>query len=179
MAKQLNVNLAFTADTGKAKSQLQDLQTSLNHLVQTTASKTSGLGLTRDLNEAINAANELKIKLQQSTTSTGSLDLGKFNQSLKESGKQLSFYAENLRMLGPDGQQAFSQLARSISQAEVPLKKSNKLLEEFSTTLKNTARWQISSSILHEGCSSSGVMPAGFSTSTCRSFSSAFSSIRA
>jgi len=33
--------------------------------------------------------------------------------------------------------------------AEVPLKRTNTLLAEFATTLKNTARWQISSSILH------------------------------
>jgi hypothetical protein len=33
--------------------------------------------------------------------------------------------------------------------AEIPLKRSNALLQEFATTLKNTARWQISSSILH------------------------------
>ena len=82
-------------------------------------------------------------------TSTGSLDLGKFNQSLKSSGKQLSDYANQLKNLGPEGQQAFSQLARSITLAEVPLKRSSKLLSEFATTLKNTVRWQISSSILH------------------------------
>jgi hypothetical protein len=40
-------------------------------------------------------------------------------------------------------------LARSISNAEVPLVRVNKKLEEMWTTLKNTARWQISSSILH------------------------------
>jgi hypothetical protein len=31
----------------------------------------------------------------------------------------------------------------------LPLKRSNALLKEFGTTLANTARWQISSSILH------------------------------
>ena len=33
MAKQLNVNLAFTADTGKAKAQLQSLQNQLQSLI--------------------------------------------------------------------------------------------------------------------------------------------------
>jgi hypothetical protein len=33
--------------------------------------------------------------------------------------------------------------------ADVPLRTTNKLLNEFKTTLMNTARWQISSSILH------------------------------
>ena len=40
-------------------------------------------------------------------------------------------------------------LAKSISTAELPLKRSNALLKEFGTTLANTVRWQISSSILH------------------------------
>jgi hypothetical protein len=31
----------------------------------------------------------------------------------------------------------------------MPTRKVNKALEEMMTTLKNTARWQISSSILH------------------------------
>ena len=149
MAKQLNVNLAFTADTSKAKAQLQELQNTLKNFATNASLKTSGLGLTKELQDAANAASELQIKLQQSTTSTGSLDLGKFNQSLKSSGKQLSDYANQLKNLGPEGQQAFSQLARSITLAEVPLKRSSKLLSEFATTMKNTVRWQLTSSMLH------------------------------
>jgi hypothetical protein len=34
-------------------------------------------------------------------------------------------------------------------QAEIPIRRSNAMLTEMFTTLKNTARWQISSSILH------------------------------
>ena len=104
MAKQLNqvnVNLAFTADTGKARAQLQELQNTLKNFSTNTALKTSGLGLTKELQDAANAASELQIKLQQSMTSTGSLDLGKFNQSLKSSGKHLSDYANQLKNLGP------------------------------------------------------------------------------
>jgi hypothetical protein len=40
-------------------------------------------------------------------------------------------------------------LAESVAMSEVPIKRSNALLTEMWTTLKNTARWQISSSILH------------------------------
>jgi hypothetical protein len=41
------------------------------------------------------------------------------------------------------------QLARSVANAEVPLKRANGLLASFGTTLANTARWQLSSSMLH------------------------------
>jgi TP901 family phage tail tape measure protein len=150
MAKQLNVNLAFTADTSNAKAQIQSLQSQLTQLASSASSgKFSNLGITEEINNGIKAANELKSILQSSTTSTGSLDLSKFNQALKDSGKKIGDYAKDLTNLGPEGVQAFSQIAKSISTAEVPLKRTSSLLSEFSTTLKNTARWQLSSSILH------------------------------
>ena len=149
MAKQLNVNLAFRADTAQAAKELANLQTQLTQLMQTSATSTSGLGLTKDITSSIAKVGELKAALQGATTSTGSLDLGKFNQSLAQGKRSISDYADALASLGPQGKQAFMQLAQSVTTAEVPIRQSNKLLSEFATTLKNTARWQISSSILH------------------------------
>lgn len=148
MAKQLNVNLAFTADTGKARAQLQELQNILSNL-GTSAAKGSSIGITKDLGEAISKATELQAILSKSTTKTGGLDIGKFNQALKQGKTSLKSYADSLSQLGPQGEQAFVQLARAINSAEVPLKKTNAMIDEMMTTLKNTARWQISSSILH------------------------------
>ena len=67
MAKQLNVNLAFTADTGKAKAQLQDLQRQLSQIINTP--KASGVtgGITKDIQQATQAAAELKVHLQSAT----------------------------------------------------------------------------------------------------------------
>ena len=42
MAKQLNVNLAFNADTTQAKAQIQQLQTQLKSLSNTAATSTKG-----------------------------------------------------------------------------------------------------------------------------------------
>ena len=150
MAKQLNVNLAFTADTSKAAQQLRQLQTQLNDLIMSSGKGASSLGLTEEISKAISKTTELKIALESAINpKTGTLDLGKFNDSLKQSGTRLSEYANHLNSLGPAGQQAFAQLANSINQASIPLRRSSNLLTEFATTLKNTARWQISSSILH------------------------------
>lgn len=41
-------------------------------------------------------------------------------------------------------------MASAIAQTEMPLRRSNKLLTELWVTLKNTARWQLTSSGLHE-----------------------------
>lgn len=149
MPKQLNVNLAFTADTSEARIQLQNLQTQLTQLVHQATANTGDLGLTSEINEAIKSVNELSIKLQNATTSTGALDLGKFNASLKQSNKSILDYADDLSALGPAGQKAFVNLAQSIVTAEVPLKRTNTLLNNFAVTLKNTAKWQLSSSLLH------------------------------
>lgn len=149
MAKQLNVNLAMTADTSKAKAELQSLQNTLNQLMMSTSKKDMSLGLTSEIQKATQMAAQLKVQLENATTSTGRLDLTKFNQGLQKSGLQLKDYRTALSALGPEGTQAFSQLASSIMSAEVPLRRSNTLLTNFATTLKNTARWQISSSILH------------------------------
>ena len=149
MAKHLNLSLGFTADVSGAKKSLQELERTLTGLMDKATLDTGGLGLTDEIKGAIVAAGDLKVKLQQATTSTGNLDLSKFNKSLQEGGKKLSDYAKELTALGPEGQKAFQQLANSINNAEIPLKRSNKLLNEFATTLKNTARWQLSSSILH------------------------------
>ena len=58
MAKQLNVNLAFTADTGKAKAQLQDLQNQLSQVINMSASSLSGPGMAENLKKASVAAAE-------------------------------------------------------------------------------------------------------------------------
>ena len=149
MAKQLNVNLAFNADTTQAKAQIQQLQTQLKSLSNTAATSTKGLGLDKELSDAISKVGQLRIALEGATTSTGGLDLGKFNQSLVKSKTSITDYADALATLGPQGKQAFATLAQSITTAEIPLKRASGVLSEFATTLKNTVRWQISSSILH------------------------------
>ena len=148
MAKQLNVNLAFTADTSKAKQQLQDLQRTLSTLTGSTA-KSSPLGITDEISKAIVDVSKLEAALKNSTSQTGKLDLGQFRQELNKAGLSAQKISSQLSALGPEGAKAFSQLTQSIMNAELPLRRTNTLLNSFATTLKNTAKWQISSSILH------------------------------
>lgn len=61
----------------------------------------------------------------------------------------LTDYANRLVNLGPDGEQAFVHVARAITKAELPLRRTNKLLDELWVTMKNTARWQLTSMALH------------------------------
>ena len=149
MAKQLNVNLAFTADTSKAKAQLQDLQRSLDSLMKGSAN-TANLPLTKELLEAQNAAASLKVALDSAiNTQTGKLDITKFSGAMKTADLDATTLRKHLENLGPAGNQAFLSLTKSVMSAEMPIRRTNALVAEMWTTLKNTARWQISSSILH------------------------------
>ena len=155
MAKKLNstigVNLAFTADTDRAKRQLQDLQNQLSKIIsQPMQLQINDTNMTQKLREASLAAADLKVHLEKATNvDTGTLDFSKLSQSIKQSGTSLNEYANKIKEIGPAGQQAFLSLAQSVASAEIPIRRSNKLVAEMWTSLKNTARWQISSSVLH------------------------------
>ena len=154
MAKQLNqqqvVNLAFTADASQAKTELKQLQNSLQNLVNFTALTSNSMNFTKDIQQASAAAAQLKVQLQAATNvNTGNLDLTKFQDQLNKSGMSLEKYQDALFQLGPVGEKAFADLSRSITLAEVPLKRTNALVSNLWVTLKNTVRWQLSSSVLH------------------------------
>ena len=152
MAKKLNdvkVNLSFTADTAKAKAELQSLQTQLSKIINMPSSSVDDK-LTDNIKQASHAAAELKVHLEKAlNVDTGNLDFNKLNQSLKQSNTTLTQYAQQLASIGPEGQKAFMMLAQSVASAEVPIRSSSKLLNEMWTTMKNTARWQLTSSMLH------------------------------
>ena len=146
MAKQLNVDLSVRADTSQAKNALNELTATLRK-IQTMP---SSLFDDTDLKAASKAASELQGHLQKAVnTDTGKLDLGRFSQSLTASNQNLEYYYNTLLKIGPTGEQAFLALSKSIAVADTATLKMNSKMREFATTLKNTARWQISSSILH------------------------------
>ncbi len=147
---QVGINLIFSADTGQAKAQLQELRNTLTSLSTTTVNGNNFQPLTNEIRGALDATTKLSAALQTATNvDTGRLDLSKFSTSLKNSGLSLQQYAKQLTALGPQGEQAFLQLSRSITAGEVPLKKTNAMMGELWTTMKNTAKWQLSSSIIH------------------------------
>ena len=149
MAKQLNVNLAVTANTEQAKQQLQRLQQTLSSLTTNSANLKIGLDQTQ-LQQASKQLLELQAHLKAATNvDTGALDFTKLNNSIRNSGKTLTQYGQQLLALGPQGKEAFAQLAQSVAQSEVPIRRLSGLLGQFGTVLKNTIRWQISSSLIH------------------------------
>ena len=144
-----SVTLKFNADADQAKKELQELQKQLNSL-GTLSNPKVGDKLSADMQKASQAAAQLKIALDSAIdVDTGKLDLSKFSRSLKDSGMKLKDYRDQLMSMGPEGEKAFTQVANSILKAEAPLRRTSELIDTMWTTLKNTARWELSSSILH------------------------------
>ena len=142
-------NLQFIADVTKAKNEINNLQKQLSAI--SSFSGFSGLGqkLSAEMKEGATAALELQSMLQNAfNVNTGKLDLSRFNDSLKKSGKTLKDYQTSLGQLGPEGQRAFYNLALSIQQAEIPLRRTNALFDKMWVSLKQTARYQLSNAIL-------------------------------
>lgn len=146
MAKQLNVNLKVSADTSTAQQALQKLSQSLSAIQNSSSNAFSNLGL----ENAKMAAKDLQMHLQNAVNvDTGKLDLNKFSSSLVKSNQNLTILSQKLLQGGTNGQQAFSALARSIALADTRAINLGTRLNGLLITLKNTVRWQISSSVLH------------------------------
>lgn len=142
--KTVGVNIAFNADTSKAKAQIQELQTLLNKITYSNASSNGQKGLSDELKNASAAAKELQYHLNNAyNANTGKLDLSLLDKSLKTTGSNITNLSTQLLSAGNTGQQAFVKMAQAISQAEQPMLKINDKVKDFANTLKNAAKYQI------------------------------------
>ena len=147
--KQLNMILKFQADTNQAKKEIVDLANTLRTVASIQAVNNNTIDLNA-LQQGRQAASELLRHLQKAVNiDTGKLNLATFSSSLKTSGKTLKDYKNELEACGSAGQEAFQKVAISIATAENPVRRLNKTMQGFLTTLKNTAKWQLSSTIVH------------------------------
>ena len=146
MSKNIQVNLAFNADTTKAKQSINELVNSLNKI----STKDSQIFDDKNLREAQSAAKDLTKHLEAAVNvNTGKLDFNKFTQSLTKSNQSLDSLYSNLIKAGPDGERAFAQLASSIASSDSKVLSLNSKIKDLGTTLANTVKWQLSSSLIH------------------------------
>ena len=143
-SRNIQVNLQFNANTQNAKIQMQNLQNQLSNLINTSGSGT--LGITPQIQEATRSAMDLKIALQNATNmDTGKLNLNKFQSELNRSGKSIQQYAQQMKMLGPAGVKAFTEVAHAVAQADTRLFSLQGGMKKLANTFMNTMRWQITS----------------------------------
>lgn len=147
--KQVGVTLTFTADTAQAKRSMQELQTLLNKIAYSGGTATGTDKMVNSLHQASAAAMELQTHLTNAfNANTGKIDLSLLDKSLKASNSNITDLTTSLLSAGKAGQQAFVQVAQQIAQAEQPIVRVNKRLKDFSVSLKNAMKYQLSNAII-------------------------------
>lgn len=152
--KRFDYVIGFSADTSKLSTALKQLESQLNKIA---TGKVSGNFGIEQIREASSAATQLGAHLKAAiNVDTGKLDISKFARSLHSSNITLSSLSASLTKIGPAGQAAFMNIARAVTEAEMPLKRSNELMNKLWITMKNTMRWQVTSGLLTGFTSSIG-----------------------
>ena len=145
----IQYTIGFNANTSQAKSELAQLQNTLKQIANMSLDLIDS-GDIQDIQSASAAARELSSALDAATNkNTGKLDLSMFQKSISKSGNDLNDLISRLSLAGNTGSKAFQQLAKSVTNAHMPIKQTSKLMSDFADTMKNTIKWQLSSNIVH------------------------------
>ena len=147
----IRFNVGFQVD----KTGLNEITKSLQQ-VQAQASKMSSSNqLKSQFNEAAAAAKQLESIVSGAwNDKLGQLNLDKLNQSIKNSYGGVQQLRTKLTQAGSSGNAAFNNLAHSVLNTNLQLIQSNKLLDDMATSMANTVKWGITSSIFNNITSS-------------------------
>ena len=144
--KKINLQIGYIVDSSGLKQLEKDLQK-----IQAAASmKSNSGGLTQQMKEAGQTAQQLsKIMESVYNKDLGTLNVSKFDKSLKNSGLTMKELQTKLAGIGTIGSRAYNELASSILGTNLQIKKSSKMLDEMAQSFKNTITWGISSSLFN------------------------------
>ena len=144
--QKMTYEIGFIGNTDRLKASIKEIETSLSTIYN---KQQSPLLFDKTLDQAITSAKELEMHIQNAfNPKTGELDLTKLNRTLQASGKSIKDYGMQLAAIGPEGSRAFTQVANAVLQAEAPIRRVNGIVNELWITMKNTMRWQVTSSAL-------------------------------
>lgn len=136
----MRFNLTFTADTSKAREEVNKLKQDLEKIISNQNFGKGNLQLTSQ-------AAELRGILEDATKATGKLDLTKFERSLRQSNIDLNEMARSFYKI--DQGQFFNDLAQQVMNADVRVNLLTGKLKDFAKGLMNTAMWTIQSNAIH------------------------------
>ena len=142
---KVNIGIGFSVDRSGINTLQSDLQKISNSVNSLSPDK-----MTAGLKQAGQTAQKLDGILDKTFNSNlGTLNVTKFNQELAKSGMTLKTVKNDLTSFGNQGATAYNKLAQGILGTNVQLKQSNKLLDSMATTMMNTVKWGITSSIFN------------------------------
>ena len=142
-----NLNVKTKADLtelNKLKAELQNIRALMSN-----PDYTKGMGLA-SIREATQASKDLEKALNSAyDTKLNTINIDKFNQSLRNSGTSLAEVQQGLTKAGAAGKSAFVKASTELFKFNKTVKESNQFLDKMATTMANTVRWSITSSILN------------------------------
>lgn len=143
---QIKIGVGFQVN----KTDLENLISSLRQ-IQFSAESLKGTNkLTNSLKESAKAADQLENILNQSwNNKLNQLDLNKVNQGIKNTYGNVKNLKQELEKSGAVGSRAYNDIASAILTTNMQLRTSNKLLDEMATSMANTVKWGITSSIFN------------------------------
>lgn len=152
MAQQggrIDFQIGFKTD----KSGIQDLKKSLQQIQKIKPANFDGTN--QDLQEIKSTAKEVEAALSKAfNPNINSINLKTFDNELKSSGKTINDIYASFSKAGAQGQVAFSQMARSVLTTNQQLKQTHSLINQMGTTMVNTIKWGIASSVMNTFTSS-------------------------
>lgn len=141
---QIKIGVGFNVD----KAGLNELQESLKQI--TIAAEAPGNKLNSNLQEASRTAQVISDALKKAyNADLGTTNISKFSQELKKNNLTIEQARIGLSKAGIQGSNAFYLLGSQILKTNVQLKESNKLLDSMATSMANTVKWGITSSIFN------------------------------
>ena len=142
--RQINIGVGLTID----KSGLNELSAALDKVIdKAKLMRESGGDYAIPYEEAARAAKDLQKVLNDSFNSKlGKVDMSKATTQIKNLYGNTKDFKNILGQIGPEGERAFFQFAKSISAAHAPLKQTNSELDKMAISLANTVRFGIASS---------------------------------
>ena len=132
--KRLTVGLSFTADTSKARQEIDKLKNDLSSII---SNANIGKVNSGQFNQVINQAAQLRGILEKATAATGKLDLSQFQRGVKAANIDLRAMAQEFQKI--DGGNFFNSLAKQVMAADTKVNILTGTLKKFAQGLANTA----------------------------------------
>ena len=154
MAKQKRFDYTIGFKTDKSGlNQIKKSLEEIRNLTQQGVSSSMGVdistaqeNLQTARKEAIAVENAFRKAFNQKLNT---VNIDKFNQSLKQSNTSLQQVYQNFSSVGVTGQNAFRTLINQMTNSNFQLKETSSLIKEMGTTLMNTVKWNIASSAVN------------------------------
>ena len=154
----IKYNIGFNVDKSglnDAKAGLNELKNSLTNMQKDISQTASKTGMTKDLQEANKAAQQLGTILDNSwNNKLGQLNLDKVSQGIKNTYGNVNNLRTAMEKSGASGTAAFEKVMGSVLTTNTQLKQSSKLLDSMAQSFANTVKWGITSSIFNNFTSS-------------------------